>query len=865
MAKRALLIGSQTGGLTGVHADVELMDRALTAAGFTCRSVTGSAATRAGILAAYRDLIEDTRKGDAVVTFYSGHGGREPNTERTPGSLEPPWLQYIVPTDIDDRSGDEFRGVLAAELSALQVELTARTRNVTTIVDCCHAARMFRREKVRPKADPSLVFPWASVQARWAALRRRADVGSSDANPHAVQIVACQPDEAAYEVPLPGGRGSQGALTVALAEVLRSRSVAAMNWREVLGVVQRRVAGVVAMQTPGVAGSTSATDRLVFSLEEKRSTGVLPVLVDRGAAWLLDADLLGLAAGDSYALVRPGGDPRRPRTMATIDRITSGRARLALARGRASQLPAGVAAHPVSTGLSRRPVAVVPQGHPARRTVGDAVGKRADARVVVKRPGALVVVKLGDAGATLADAEGLALTDEPIELSPEGLEELVQSVRTLARADYLRELASGEGDDELPDDVEVSFARLEPASPSGEEPLARSGEHLFVGDRFVVRAVNRSDQRRYVSVLDIGLRGGIFLITDAERTGVTLDPGETYVVGEGATHALSGIELFWPDDLPPEGPRPESYVVLVADARVEGLPSLAQPGLTPREPGWETSLSGLERLIADGGAGRREGRLVDPPVKPTRYRVRRLDFLLHSTSRPSMPAQPRFHIDTAADPSFRLVVPRSGIAPPRRLTVRLADLRLLDGSSLAGGRGSGAQAVRIDTLVVTAAAGDDGGDPFQTRTLILDAAAAALDDVVLFDGPVSRFVDVAVWLSTAPGPVIALDELLAPGLARPPGAEAVDTLVRLRAPDPPAALVAGAEAAVATLVRSAADVLDAASEINVGVYRTTLLPHDRFGAGLPGQFGPDGRRLPAAGTIRTRDAELVFEIVGRSA
>jgi uncharacterized caspase-like protein len=858
MAKRALLIGSQTGALTGVHADVELMDETLTAAGFSCRSLTGTSATRDGIIAGYLDLIEDTRADDAVVTFYSGHGGRERNLGRAADAQEPEWLQYIVPTDIDDRSGDGFRGILAAELGLLQARLTDRTRNVTTIVDCCHAARMFRRRGGVPKADPTLSFPLPSVRTRWAKLRGSDGVAPTDANPHAVQVVACQPDESAYEVPLPGVRRSQGALTVALVEVLRSASASTMSWREVLGVVRRRVAGVVAAQTPSVAGGTAAIDRLVFTLDGKSAPGALPVFVEQGVAWLLDAGLLGLAVGDVYALVRPGGDAARPRTRGTIDRLAHGRARLALDRGGPTQLPAGTTAHPISGSLSRRPVAVVPVGHPAHETVGDLIAKEGGAPVVAVRDGALAVVELDDAGVRLVDGEGLPYTVRPHELTAAGLAEVTRSVRTLARADYLRELRSGEGDDELPDDVEIGFARLDPTVAGGEEALGRSGEHMFVGDRFVVRATNHADEQRFVSILDIGLRGGVFLMTDAERMGVTLAPGETYVLGESAVHARAGIQLFWPDGLPPEGARPESYVVLVTDARIEGLTSLAQPGLVPRGPGWEKPLSGLERLIADAGSGRREGRLLAPPTKPTRYRVHRLDLLLHPEERPDAPVEPAFHVDAAADRSFRLVPPRSALAPPRRLSIRLAELAFTEGSSLAC-----TGAVRIDVLALTAAAGADGM-PFQTRTVVVDPAGPGAADgvpgTVLFDGPVGRFVDLAMWMSTTRGPVSGLAELLAPVPPGSPMSAAVGVLVGLGAPEPPAALVARAEAAVATIVRGAAEALGAVAGTSVGIYRTTLLPHDRFGSGPDGPPVSAGRRHPAIGTLRAGAAELALEI-----
>ena len=57
------------------------------------------------------------------------------------------------------------------------------------------------------------------------------------------------------------------------------------------------------------------------------------------------------------------------------------------------------------------------------------------------------------------------------------------------------------------------------------------------------------------------------------------------------------------------------------------------------------------------------------------------------------------------------------------------------------------------------------------------------------------------------------------------------TLAGLAVAAPQAAVVAGSAAAVAALVRAGGRVLDALQGKSIGVYRTSLLPHERFGAG----------------------------------
>ena len=99
MTSRALLIGSQIGGLSGVHTDVDVVQKILQPFGFAnCVVLTGKDATREGILGAYERLISDHRPQDAAVIYYSGHGGRAANPKWAPSAATARYLQFIVPT-----------------------------------------------------------------------------------------------------------------------------------------------------------------------------------------------------------------------------------------------------------------------------------------------------------------------------------------------------------------------------------------------------------------------------------------------------------------------------------------------------------------------------------------------------------------------------------------------------------------------------------------------------------------------------------------------------------------------------------------------------------------------------------------------
>lgn len=117
MAKRALLVGSQIHNLVGCHNDIVIMQDLLSKRGFQVHTQEGKDATREGIFAGYRELIEDIATNDAAVVYYSGHG--EHLTNPCPGNGRPDWLQFILPTDIDATTEDDFRGLFADELSLL--------------------------------------------------------------------------------------------------------------------------------------------------------------------------------------------------------------------------------------------------------------------------------------------------------------------------------------------------------------------------------------------------------------------------------------------------------------------------------------------------------------------------------------------------------------------------------------------------------------------------------------------------------------------------------------------------------------------------------------------------------------------------
>ena len=172
-----------------------------------------------------------------------------------------------------------------------------------------------------------------------------------------------------------------------------------------------------------------------------------------------------------------------------------------------------------------------------------------------------------------------------------------------------------------------------------------------------------------------------------------------------------------------------------------------------------------------------------------------------------------------------------------------------------------AAAVRVDALVVTAPA--EGSDkPFQAATQrfdrVKDGDRLPFDDMLVYEGPVGRFLDLAVWVAKADSRDRDLTDLLADEVTSDDVQKGLVTLAGLAVAAPQAAVVAGSAAAVAALVRAGGRVLDALQGKSIGVYRTSLLPHERFGAGEA--EGTAGRH-PGDGVLRAQDMSFAFEVI----
>jgi len=151
--KLALLVGinaygsQETGwsALQGCVTDVQMQEALLVHRfGFNPNDIltlTDEAATREGILTAFREhLIKQAQPGDVVVFHFSGHGSRIIDPQ--PYQDESPLNSTLVPIDAPlpqggAQSGAEVNDIMGRHLFLLMSAL--KTEHVTVVLDSCHS------------------------------------------------------------------------------------------------------------------------------------------------------------------------------------------------------------------------------------------------------------------------------------------------------------------------------------------------------------------------------------------------------------------------------------------------------------------------------------------------------------------------------------------------------------------------------------------------------------------------------------------------------------------------------------------------------------------------------------------------------
>lgn len=797
MAHKALLIGSQTGELSGVVNDVTAMADELDHWGFSSVKCESENASRAGILDEYERLIAHARPDDVLVVYYSGHGAYFPDPTLGSGTPSHRTLQLIVPTDFESSVEEDFRGIAAVELSVLLARLTSRTRNVTVVLDCCHSAQLSRDPDQVVKSNTRAVSE-RLIRAHIDTLIREGlaiDLWHPPGNPDAVRVVACAPEQVAFEASNADGIRMgylTDALTRSLAELRNSKLT--MSWATVIDRVRQRVIRTWSGQRPELEGPAQ---RVVFGTAEIDPVGTLPVVQDqrrdRNRVRITGAALFGACPGDGFVVMPDGAavlDHGSKLGDVQVDYVDAlGAYGILVGRAGSQDLPLGARAHLVHTAMPTLPVRIVGESRHSD-LITTAVRSAPMLHIAADDVQTPVLVGAYSTGLVIHDASGPLHRPRPVDATGTAL--VMGDLTRMAKARALRTLTESSSVS-LTTPVTVEFARV---AAGVVLPLPRSGAVIHSGESICVTARNDGEEKVYVSLLDIGVSARISVLNPSMPSGIRLAPGASYVFGgHDYTGALPGMEVSWPASVPVGRPRLETIVVLISDEPTS-THVLEQPGVRN-----DSSLSRLENYLRQLGAA--SARDTSPDTgRPVRFAVQTIDFDLVPTAAPAT-NQVAFQVDDRPAPSVALWGNRSTAA----VTVLMSDLVVHHNRAFRHAD------VRFDMLVVTE---DEAGNPeFHARTEcfkdISDGKRLVLSDAPIFHGVAHRYLDIAVWVSSADAASADLTTLLRnhPTVAVPPAASA--------------------------FVESVHQILQYSVNQPTGLYRTTLLGAERFGLSRPSE------------------------------
>ncbi|HEX8096220.1 caspase family protein [Jatrophihabitans sp.] len=820
MTRKALLIGTQAGDLSGVLNDVEAMRQALEPRGFTVEQLVTPHATRPAILQAYEKLIADARDGDAFVVYYSGHGG----LAQSPTG---PDLQFIAPDDYVDSDEDNFRGITGVELSVLLARLTDAAPNATVILDCCHAAHMSRQPadlRVKSLLRPAHWLPtYETVEHHVARLVEDGlpvHLRPLVSNPRAVRAVACAPSGAAWESANRDGV-VMGLFTDALTRALREADGLRLTWSTLIDAVRRHVQVFADTQRPEVEGPS---ERQPFEMTVLEPLDALPVVAlgpDR--VQLLGAPLLGVELGDEFAIMPAGAAGPQdgpPIGSATVDRLLP-MAALAKLRPTTSgqDLLPDARAHRTRAAAAALPVRI-PEGHPVTADLAKELALRPLLRQADPATDAKVTVEVvADTDGRLVVRDAAGPLHAPYPATSADITSIMVNLQRLAQATALRRLAA-DPTRPLAHHVVLEWGRVRDGRP---EPLPPSGALLFAhaDERVYFRLRNEGDRPVFVSLINIGVSYRIRLLTGSDPGGVRIAPDASYTYGWNEDlQQLTGVAMAWPDGVDTELARPETVIALISDAPVD-VSVLSQRGV--RAVDRHATGSALWHLLDQIATGKSR-EIGEVPAGQVRFDVLPIDFTTSPTAPPTS-GRRAFLIDDRPDLPVRLLSPRG--AEPTAVAVRINELIVHRNRAL------GSADIRLDAVVQTG--GSTGQPNYQARTMrfsnVSDKCRLPLDNVLIYHGPAVDFLDLAVWVSRDATDSLALSDLLADKLTDPVLQAGLGQALALTCDGPQAAAAVAMLSAGAVLVNTAYDLLTGVVGRSIGLYRTSLLAQEQFGIG----------------------------------
>ncbi|KAH8204197.1 hypothetical protein TruAng_001617 [Truncatella angustata] len=576
LRSRALLIGSPVHPLVGPVNDVRIMEKLLSLYNFSVQKCLGAddgpfPATRSGITSAWQKLIEQTGPSDAVVIYYSGHGGLT-EADGSEWGDQARRLQYLVPVDFGETKIGDWRGITDADIRDLLYQTTQKTKNVTIILDCCHAAHMARGLTSVKTIDPNDYRHVIShIRKMLPGMLSRHDF-HHERNPHVISVVGAAISESAYEKQFPNGE-RMGVLTEALSETLRSCVDSGLPWRDIMCRVRDRMSRTCPEQYPDIEGPQ---DRLPFQ-ERTASTKTALSAAETapGEFFLRGGTLHGVAHGDIFAIMlfEESGGLVEQNMLAEAEVMSVGptQSRIKLSwRNGGPHLPAGAKAF-----IWKKSIGVLPI-HVSGR--GDFAHKLRDHLRLspLIRPSEPIdevesIAKIEQSGNRVRIWHYRHYLLRDWEIGRDGdLSQLVCNcvlvLESLARAQHLLDLRS-EPSEELSGMTlryEIGFVENGKA-----RPYPASDVTLPEGSRMYISVTNTGCRTLYLFLFDI-CADSVVLLSNGSPSGVQLLAGKTFRFGEvDTTGELRGSHVGWPPDVPKDSLIPETILIVSTDDKID--------------------------------------------------------------------------------------------------------------------------------------------------------------------------------------------------------------------------------------------------------------------------------------------------------
>lgn len=525
--RRALLIGINryraVPTLQGSVNDVETMRAILTTRyGFDPRNITtltDEGATRAAVLAAFENLVQEAGADDTVYIHYSGHGSR---VEDLSGTHEDRLNQTIVPQD-GRTSG--VPDILSLELAVILARL--RAQSAAIVLDSCHSGGATRAIDIRTRSVP----PDTRVELYRGPTQTRGIVPSL--NSRFVILEATAPDQLALDGPIEGRY--HGFFTYALAKTV-SKALPGATLREVFAGVGQELGRLQSefsqpfMPEPQLEGPPALFDQPLFAslrsadaasqlAREPRLpwAAVLPLTPTEGS--LVKAALLGAAPGSKWAVYPPGETQFTPGAAlgtATVLRLEDSDA-IAHLDWKARPFPAG-----------SRAVALMPAKAPDRvpvRLLDMSAQQRAQVTRILSRDiinlvgpnePARFLVDVHGSDVRLLTADGLQVVGEFAEGSPQSADEITRLLDRSSKAAEILALDNAASRISLTVRVagRTSIQQRGIALVADTQPAAlhvhKAGESRAPKNSLQLEV--RANADVYVTIVDVDSSGGINLL-----------------------------------------------------------------------------------------------------------------------------------------------------------------------------------------------------------------------------------------------------------------------------------------------------------------------------------------------------------------